>query len=298
MTHTDWLAKLTDLNPHGGDAPHKPLLLLALLELVERTGSLPSPLWLTTDVDYTFKVFEKVVAHRRSQRLNIQMPFHHLKTQGFWKAFTEHDTPSPHRTVTRYVIPAPSFVAACAESTFREQARRILIAKHFPPAERNALYNLVGMPIPTDDQIAKDANYELPRDAEIAGRDGRFRLDVVPAYDFTCALTGHRITTIGGKSIVDAAHIHEFSDSRNNDPRNGIALSKNAHWLFDVGLWSIDDEFRVIVAKDAFLESCPNQKPLTEFHGQRLLLPANKAIWPAKQHLTWHRRHHKFDAAT
>ncbi len=234
MAHTDWLAKLTKLQPYNGDAPHKPLLLLAILDLVERSGGLPSPLWLTTDLDYAFKIFEKVVAYRRRQRLDIRMPFHHLKTQGFWNAFTEHGTPSSHKSVTQYVIPNSEFAAACADSSFRELARRVLIAKHFKePAERNALYNLVGMEVPTDDQIAKDASYETPRDAEIVGRDGRFRLDVVPAYDYTCALTGYRITTIAGVSIVDAAHIHEFSDSRNNDPRNGLALCKNAHWLFD-----------------------------------------------------------------
>ena len=63
-------------------------------------------------------------------------------------------------------------------------------------------------------------------------------MDVV-AYKHTCALTGYRMTTLdmgGMESIVDAAHIHAFSDSRNNDPRNGLALSKNAHWQFDRGL--------------------------------------------------------------
>ena len=294
MTQFDWLIKLTALRPDG-DAPHKPLLLLSLLDLVERIGHLPSPLLLTTDVDFTFKVFEKVVSHRRRQRLDIRMPFHHLKTQGFWKAFTEHGTPSPHRSVTQYVVPDSSFVTACADASFRDRARRVLIATYFQPAERNALYNLVGIPIPTDDQIAKDAKYEFPQDAQTAGRDGRFRLDVVPAYNYTCALTGYRITTIAGTSIVDAAHIHRFANSKNNDPRNGVALSKNAHWLFDAGLWSIDEDYRVIVAKDAYLESSPHQKPLAEFHGQKLLLPTNQEIWPAGKHLAWHRKQHRFE---
>jgi putative restriction endonuclease len=48
---------------------------------------------------------------------------------------------------------------------------------------------------------------------------------------------------------VDAAHIHQFADSRNNDPRNGLALSKNAHWLFDNGLRALTDDFKVIVAE-------------------------------------------------
>jgi putative restriction endonuclease len=42
----------------------------------------------------------------------------------------------------------------------------------------------------------------------------------VAAYNYTCALTRYRLTTIAGGSIVDAAHIHQFSDSRNNDPRS------------------------------------------------------------------------------
>ena len=65
------------------------------------------------------------------------------------------------------------------------------------------------------------------------------------------ALTGYRVTTISGGAIVDAAHIHQFSDSRNNDPRNGIAAlgqESLTHWLFDAGLWTLDDDYRVLVA--------------------------------------------------
>ena len=37
--------------------------------------------------------------------------------------------------------------------------------------------------------------------------------DIVPTYRYTCALTGYRVTTVGGGTIVAAAHIDEFSDS-------------------------------------------------------------------------------------
>jgi putative restriction endonuclease len=67
-------------------------------------------------------------------------------------------------------------------------------------------------------------------------REARFRRNVVAAYNYTCALTGYRLTTISAGCIVDAAHIHQFASSRNNDPRNGLALWKNAHWFFDTGL--------------------------------------------------------------
>jgi putative restriction endonuclease len=171
----------------------------------------------------------------------------------------------------------------------REQARRILIAKYFQPQERLALYSLVGLPIPSEEQIDRDAQYESEEPAK-KGRETRFRLNVVAAYNYTCALTRYRLTTIAGSSIVDAAHIHPFSDSRNNNPRNGLALSKNAHWLFDEGLWAVSDDFRVIVARGQFAEHAPNQKSLAAYEGEQIHLPKDSALWPDTTHLAWHRK--------
>jgi len=290
MSHDQWLGKLTKLNKARNNAPHKPLLLLVVLEAAEKHELLHGEMFLTPELAFRFDTFAQVVAYRRTQRPDIRMPFHHLKTDGFWTACTESGEPSKHRTVTRFVMPDSEFVDACSNADFRTAARRILIAKHFEPAERNALYNLVGLEIPPDDVIAKDAMFEAPDDASQAGRDGRFRLDVASAYNYTCALTGYRVTTVSGGSIVDAAHIHQFADSRNNNPCNGMTLSKNAHWLFDAGLWSIDDNFRVIVAAREFSESSPDQRSLIEYSGEKLRLPTDDGLWPDPRHCRWHRK--------
>ncbi|MCH7987837.1 MAG: HNH endonuclease [Planctomycetes bacterium] len=146
------------------------------------------------------------------------------------------------------------------------------------------------MPVPNDDEISRDANYHAPGDASERGREARFRLNIVAAYNYTCTLTGYRLTTITAGSIVDAAYIHQFSDSRNNDPKNGLALSKNAHWQFDQGLWSISDEFKVVVATGKFAEDCPDGRALSEYHGNRLRLPSDKSLWPNLRHIAWHRK--------
>jgi putative restriction endonuclease len=112
----------------------------------------------------------------------------------------------------------------------------------------------------------------------------------VAAYNYTCALTGYRLTTITAGSIVDGAHIHQFADSRNNDPRNGLALCKNAHWLFDQGLWSITDDYRVVVATGKYAEDSPDQKSLMQYHGELIRLPKNNELWPNPVYLTWHRK--------
>ena len=291
MPNERWLEKLTKLNKGLNNAPHKPLLLLVFLELVENGDFNGGSLALTPELAYRFDTYFDVVRYRRSAKPDVRLPFHHLSTQKFWSAHMANGELSKDCSTTRYVVPDPEFVDACRDSEFRRQARCILIATHFEPAERNALYHLVGITIPAADEVSRAAFFATAHDAENAGRSARFRLDIVSAYNYTCALTGYRVTTISSGAIVDAAHIHKFSESRNNDPSNGIALCKNAHWQFDEGLWTIDDNYRVVVATEAFSESSPNQKPLAEMHGQRLLLPRNEMIWPSKIHLKWHRAH-------
>ena len=91
-------------------------------------------------------------------------------------------------------------------------------------------------------------------------------------------------------------HLHQFADSRNNDPRNGLALSKNAHWLFDNGLWTLSDDYRVIVAQGSFAEAGPGQQLLAQYNGQKIQLPSDTALWPNPLHIAWH-RNKKFKGA-
>jgi len=95
---------------------------------------------------------------------------------------------------------------------------------------------------------------------------------------------------VSAGAIVDAAHIHQFAKSRNNDVRNGLALCKNAHWLFDNGLWTIADDYTVLVAGEHFSEDHPDQKSLREYQGKKLRLPRDAELWPSPVHMAWHRK--------
>src|SRR5437660_2817484 len=92
------LAKLGKLNVYrakGGAAPHKPLLLLVILELAEQ-GLLPRHvLPLTPELAFRFCTYWGIVAHRRTQRPDVRLPFHHLSSDGFWSALQEDGSPSP-----------------------------------------------------------------------------------------------------------------------------------------------------------------------------------------------------------
>jgi putative restriction endonuclease len=293
MANVDqWLAKTAKLNVYrsrGGPAPHKPLLLLVVLELAEQ-GLLRKELALTPELAFRFYSYWNVVAHRRTTKPDIRLPFYHLKTDGFWSVYDADGQPAARNRLAHYAILVADFQSFAQDPIAREKARRILIATYFEPDERVALYTLVGLPVLADSEAKKDANYRSPEEARKQGRESCFRLDVVAAYEYACALTGYRLTTISAGSIVDAAHIHQFSDSRNNDPRNGLALCKNAHWLFDNGLWTLSDDYLVIVAVGCFAEESRDQKPLLTYHGQRIQLPTNQALWPNPVHIAWHRK--------
>ncbi len=291
-TREHWLARLAKLriDVRGNPAPHKPLLLLVVIELAEQ-GLLPKgTIALTPELAFRFCTYWSIVAHRRTQKPDLRFPFHHMQSGGFWTAFAEDGTPSPHRSLTRYAVFDRDFEECLADRAFRDEARRVLLARYFSPDERVALCSMLDLPVPSEDEIASASVHKSPEEAEQRGREARFRLEVVSLYNYTCALTGYRLMTISSGSIVDAAHIHQFSNSRNNDVCNGIALCKNAHWLFDEGLWTIADDYTVKVASGHFAEDCPEQKPLTGYHGQKIRLPSSPSFHPAPAHLDWHRR--------
>jgi hypothetical protein len=49
----------------------------------------------------------------------------------------------------------------------------------------------------------------------------------------------------------------------------GLALCKNAHWLFDNGLWTLTDDYKVIVAAGEFAEAGTGQDLLAGYHGKK-----------------------------
>lgn len=292
--NTKWLQLMRRLKvdkARGNPAPHKPLLLLALLEMPEQNELPIGFLRLTPELAFRFTSYWSIVAHRRTHRPDVRLPFHYLQSDGFWTSCREDGSGSDSPRTTRLAALAPGFENALGDAGFRKNARSILIDRYFEPAERLALREMVGLPAgESDDNRGAVLGAQQSEEERARGRSARFRLDVVTAYQYTCALTGYRLTTVAAGSLVDAAHIHQFAKSGDDDITNGIALSKNAHWAFDAGLWSLADDYTVVVASDDFMEVCPDGRPLSDYHGKPIRLPADRRMWPGPLHLAWHRR--------
>ena len=76
-TAAQWLGKLARLKvdkARGDPAPHKPLLLLVVLELAEQGPSFGDILALTPELAFRFCTYWSIVAHRRTQAPDVRYP--------------------------------------------------------------------------------------------------------------------------------------------------------------------------------------------------------------------------------
>lgn len=298
-----WLRKFSHLRIDRASrypAPHKPLLLLAIIDQIEN-GAISNPeIKLTPELAFRFLTYWGVVACRLQTVGKIELPFFHLKGDGILlpvavpgleaalSAVRPRSVQQLNRVVSHALLPEDLF-SFLQQAENRIMAKKVLISGDwFSTDEKTVISEIVGLS--STDAVDEITTGEGSRfDKVTAGRDAKFRLQIVPLYRYSCALCGRRILLPSGMTLVEAAHIHQFAKSQNNDVSNGIALCKNHHWAFDLGLWSIDENFSAIVALDSFSEYS-NERTLADFHKHPLDLSWLKAEFrPSPKNLAWHR---------
>ncbi len=117
-------------------------------------------------------------------------------------------------------------------------------------------------------------------------RDRAFSAVVKGAYGDRCAVTGIKIINGGGRSEVQAAHIQPVADHGPDGVRNGLALSGTVHWMFDRGLLSIDDDYKVLIAHGRV----PDTITRLLLPDGRIRVPENPIQRPAPKFLNYHRQ--------
>ena len=270
-----------------GMPPNRPLLLLALLDLVE-AGIVGKEGLVQKDaqLNLRFRSYSPICVPRRGNAIDLNLPFRHLASDGIYTHVGDEE---------RVVRLDPVMLARFMDSQFRQEARRRIVATYFPAAEQVALYAALGMPEPSSDELAEVRQDQAAYKAQLSrGRDARFKVSVISGYHFTCALTGYRL--IASKSTyvpLEAAHIHAHSKRGPDTPDNGLALTPTAHDLFDAGLWTVDDNFRIQVAKSDIAESIlpgGSHFKLADLDGRPLSFAPKATLRPDPAHLAWHRR--------
>lgn len=117
-------------------------------------------------------------------------------------------------------------------------------------------------------------------------REAAFTQNIQQLYKSTCALTGLRIINGGGRCEIEAAHIRPVANGGPDSTRNGLALSRTVHWLFDRGIISVADDGRILAAQDLLPDAI---RRLLNPHG-RVLMPEDSSRQPHSVFLDFHRQ--------
>jgi putative restriction endonuclease len=115
-----------------------------------------------------------------------------------------------------------------------------------------------------------------------------FRKMILASYDGACCITGLAVP-----ELLVASHIVPWSKDPENrmNPRNGLCLNALHDKAFDMGLITINEEFRVVVS--SVLSSLPRPEShhelISKYAGSRMALP--QKFLPDQALLDFHRQH-------
>jgi putative restriction endonuclease len=299
-------AKLNVNRNKGNIAPHKPVLLLAVIELIEQNKIQDNRIYLFPELIATFlKYWTSLVT--TDHRSNISLPFFHLKGDRFWHLIANmgyegslsslNPSLSSLRNAVNYASLDPELFSLLLDSSSRTQLASILIQTWFPSqsVDLKTIYAVDEFQdIQTRLREKGGAVYnseDLRDEDKIFVRNAAFRKIVISLYQQRCTLCGLRIIDRDGQNIVDGAHIKPFSEFRDDRFDNGLALCKNHHWAFDRGWFSISDDYRILIPRDRFVEESPrNTRPMQDFDQEPIFLPLQVAHPPRQEALEWHRQ--------
>ncbi len=281
------------------ERPHKPVLILALIDLIAQGRATPEHIPWSQDLRFRFFVYFELV-HGLNDRCTPENPFFYLRQEQWWRPFRQdpngmvplETTPTvgqakANAVSAKITAPIANWLSTPAD---RLCLREALVARYFPHARETLSHHfLEGSEQETPLSIESNCD-----DTDLRpGRSAGFRRKILEIYDCQCAACGLRIRLpkIHDLTFVDAAHRIPFEVSHNDHPTNGIALCKNHHWAMDrfliapspAGVWK--------VSRSLNARRSPGEKELLDLKGEQVLKPSEEAFYPADTALDWRCRH-------
>lgn len=297
-----------NVDAQRGCAPHKPVLLLSLIQCFQYCVYNTNYITLTPELVQAFRFnWKQLVTTKHA--CHFTYPFIYLASEGFWflqpkPGFEKSIRNSAWMTSSiRHIEAALEFVVIDDELSLllqdkssRKELSFAILNKYFPNTKNQFLPSadflqngIEQLSSPTTAGLQNADNED-----EIYVRGGIFKKLIPQIYNNTCAISRSRSNSvISNLSMIDACHIVPFSESHDDSVGNGIALCPNLHRAFDRGLISISDDYTVLVSK-RLVEDSSSPFNLSQFNGKPILLPYTEQLYPSLENLATHRRRFGF----
>jgi putative restriction endonuclease len=288
----------------GRYRPHKPTMLLAILDLAE-AGHLRE-----NRIEYAPPLIERYaryfdIVKEGDDQLNPHHPFFHLRSEGFWHLKPREGsaqlvqnlktaTASQMRDHLEYASLNPELFYLLQIPERRNRLRSQLINRYFPEKREQLLaeeyfekqVSAYENDLERDAMLSPKLSLEHALVREVPPEDVRsmaFARLVKEAYDYRCAASGLRLILDDGSSIVELV---PFAVSQNDDPRNGIALSRNHHWALDHNVLAPGPDLLLHVSS-TLDPRIKDYEEILKLEGQRIILPKKERFWPSTDALEW-----------
>jgi putative restriction endonuclease len=275
----DRIARIRRYQRNGYVAPNKPITLLwALARLEEGEQRL---------VDYATAVQElqPLLDAYAQGRTSPVHAFWALQNDGFWEV-TGKD-----KLVLRAGSRAPtdSSLLEHASGGFQEEAHELFAAdQELRRAATWLLREMLREGVPATIYVppasgARETTSRLRRHAA-------FRVGVMTEFGARCAVCGWSVKKSGRPVALTAAHVHSLEEKGPDEPGNGMVLCWFHHALFDAGLFSYDEQRRLVVSGSWREEGRGSMPSLLDYIGMAMPEPMDSRWRVRDLHLEWHRR--------
>ena len=260
-----------DLHRHSkgdaGHAPHKPVLLLAVLDEIERGAVADNLIRITPELAATFRAYWDALIPVATWKKRMVYPFRYLLRDGFWELVSNDNVltakdlgdPTALSQLTALIDGArlaPDLWELLQDKASLNALRSHLLQTYFntSPADTRAKMPVNALDYEVERLMAEaQSKFRVRKAKETQDDSGYFvRHSLFPRvvkslYDEACAVCGLAVHA-GKGGLVDAAHIMPFYVFHNDDPRNGIAFCKDHHWGFDAGWYTFANDYKLIVS--------------------------------------------------
>jgi putative restriction endonuclease len=296
-------------NTQLGKAPHKPILLLSVLQLIRSGLITTNRIFISPELVIAFKSnWELLVS--TGHTATFALPFFHLRSEPFWRVVFVMGTGDGVKSISSFAalkrliafaeidnglfeLMADPHTNAIIENTllnyyFPETQSRYFGANHYAIAT-NIEQEIANEPAAVYQERMRDLeSSDIDLEEERFIRNSIFKKQIPKIYGYRCCISGMKLEAGFNVQMIDACHIMPFSLSRNDTITNGISLAPNLHRAFDRGLITITDNYRVRISR-SFIE---NDSPfaLRQFEDKMLLLPEQVKDFPSAENLIWHNK--------
>ena len=285
----------------GAAAPHKALLLLAVIQSIGEGEIRENKIYITPELVARFKDTWHSLVHSFKFNPNFSLPFYHLKSDQFWHLTTERgreilltaSNSIKSFSALKSAVAYASFDSALFDHLCNPNSRALLKqtllttflgGQQLQPRAYD-LFHKVEAQILHEPAAIYKSDVATADEEEIFVRGGVFKKVVPRVYNYTCCVSGMKIIATRDIQMIDACHIVPFSESHDDTIKNGLSLSPNFHRAFDRFHITINEHYEVVVS-DNFTESGIHS--IKAFQGKKIHLPVETDHHPSLENLSWH----------